>query len=252
MITYDLSGRVALVTGGSKGIGYAIARKLARAGTHIAIVSRHESEAKRAAESLSSLDVKAIGISGDVSIVADIRRIISRVIDTFNRLDILINNAGIAIRTPAVEVTEQIWDTIVGTNLKGMFFCAQCAAQQMMKQNGGIIINISSIQAIVAQRNQAPYAASKGGIVMVTKVLALEWADYNIRVNAIAPGSIRTDLNREYLAKTENLQKNLSLIPLKRIGDPDDIAGMAVFLCSDDAAYVTGATVVVDGGWTIE
>lgn len=252
MITYDLSGKVALVTGGSKGIGYGIARRLAQAGADIAIVSRHESEAMRAAESLGSLNVQSLGIAADVSEVSDVEMILGKIIERFNKIDILINNAGIAIRAPALEITEEIWDKVLDINLKGMFFCAQAAAKRMIKGNGGTVINISSVQFMVGQRNQAPYAASKGGISMVTKVLALEWAEYKIRVNAIAPGSIKTDLNREYLAKPENLQKNLSLIPLRRIGNPEDVAGMAVFLCTDDASYITGTTLLVDGGWTIE
>lgn len=252
MITYDLSGKVALVTGGRKGIGYAIAKRLALAGTNVAIASRNESEVKKAAQSLSAFGVESIGIGADVSNTAEAQQIPLTVIEKFNRLDFLINNAGVSIPTPALEVTEEIWDKILDTNLKGMFFCSQSACRQMIKQGGGTIINIASVQSVVAQRNQAPYGSSKGGIAMMTKVLALEWAQYNVRVNVVAPGSIRTDMNREYLSKPENLQKNLSMIPLNRIGDPDEIAGMVVFLCTDDASYITGTTIFIDGGWTIE
>lgn len=252
MITYDLSGKVALVTGGRKGIGYAIAKRLAQAGANVAIASRNESEVKKAAQSLSSFGVESIGIGVDVSNIAEAQKIPSLVAERFKRLDILVNNSGISIPTPALEVTEKIWDKILDTNLKGMFFCSQSACRQMMNQGGGTIINIASVQSVVAQRNQAPYGSSKGGIAMMTKVLALEWAQYDIRVNVIAPGSIRTDINREYLARPENLRKNLSMIPLNRIGDPEDIAGMAVFLCTDDASYITGTTIFIDGGWTIE
>lgn len=252
MISYSLSGKVALITGSSRGIGYAIGRRLAQAGCDVALVSRNDTDVKAAAETLLPLGVRSVGLAADMRITAEAQAVPRTVVDLLGRLDILVNSAGVSIRTPALEVTEDLWDKTLDTNLKGMFFCSQSAASHMVTRGAGSIVNIGSVQSFVAQRNQAPYDASKGGVVMLTKVLAVEWAQYGIRVNCVAPGSIRTEINKEYLSRPENLQKNLSMIPLGRIGDPEDVAGVVAFLCTEDAAYVTGATVLVDGGWTLE
>ena len=253
MVDFNLSGKVALVTGGSKGIGYAIGKGMAKAGANIILASRHLSEAEEAAKSLTKLGVKTAGIRVDIQDIAQAQTAVDETVRRFGKIDILVNNAGVAIHTPALEVTEKIWDTILHTNLKGLFFSAQAAARAMVKQGkGGRIINIASVGSIVAQRNQAPYGASKGGVIQLTRVLAVEWAVYNILVNAIGPGSIRTDMNREYLANPKNLQYNLGKIPLGRIGMPDEVAGAAVFLASEAASYVTGQTFYIDGGWTLE
>lgn len=253
IMNFDLSGKVALVTGGSKGIGYAIGKGLAMRGANVVLASRHLSEVKKAAKSLEVFKIKSAGIYLDVRDVTQMERAISEVVSKFGELNILVNNAGVSVRMPALRVTEEVWDNILDTNLKGAFFCAQVAARQMIKQKkGGRIINISSVGAIVAQREQAPYGASKAGITQLTRVLAVEWAKYNILVNAIGPGSIRTNMNKEYLSVPENLKRNLSKICLGRIGDPMDIAGISVFLASEASSYVTGQTFYVDGGWTIE
>ena len=250
---FSLSGKTALITGGSKGIGYAIGKGLAMAGADVVIVSRHESEARDAAKSLEAFGVKSAGIYVDMSEVSQVQTAVEEIVNRFGKLDILVNNAGISPRKPALEVTEEFWDAVLDINLKGTFFCAQAAARQMIKSGeGGRIINISSVGSMVAQRELAPYGASKGGINQLTRVLAVEWAKHNILVNAIAPGSIRTNINREYLSVQENLERNLSKICLGRIGDQDDIAGAAVFLTSQASGYMTGQTIFIDGGWTIE
>jgi len=252
MISYDLSGMVVLVTGGSRGIGYAIAKKYAEAGATVAILSKNGNKAKEAAEKLNSHGLKSIGMGIDMSKGDQASQAPKYVVEKFGKIDVLVNNAAVDLRMPALEVDEDIWNTTLDTNLKGMFFCAQSAGREMIKRKTGSIINIASIQSVVAQIGQAPYGASKAGIMMMTKVLALEWGPYNVRVNAIAPGSIKTDMNEEFLSKKENMQKNLSKIPLGRIGDPDDIAGITVFLSTNDAAYITGSLIIVDGGWTLE
>jgi len=189
----------------------------------------------------------------DVSHISESQASVEDVAKEFGQLDILVNNAGISPRKPALEVTEEWWDAILDTNLKGTFFCSQAAVRQMIRsERGGRIINISSVGSMVAQNALAPYGASKGGINQLTKVLAVEWAQYDILVNAIAPGSIRTDINREYLSVPENLERNLSKICLGRIGNQDELAGAAVFLASQASSYMTGQTIFVDGGWTIE
>jgi len=251
---FNLSGKVALVTGGSKGIGFAIGRGLAQVGANVVLASRHLFEAKKAAESISKIfKVKSAGMEVDVREVVQCQALVEETVSKFGRIDILVNNAGISVRKPAIEITEGLWDTILDTNLKGVFFCAQAVTKQMIKQgSGGKIINMSSVGAIVAQREQAAYGASKGGIIQLTRVLAAEWAKYNILVNAIGPGSIRTNINKEYLSIQKNLKFNLSKICLGRIGNPKEIAGAAIFLSSKASSYMTGQTIFVDGGWTIE
>lgn len=253
MPDFSLSRKVALVTGGSKGIGYAIAKGLAEAGADIALCSRHLPEAEKVAGSLGVFNVKSVGFRADIGNITQAHQAVVETVKRLGKIDILVNNAGVCIRKPALEITEEIWDTHLNTNLKGLFFCAQVAAKEMIKQGtGGRIINISSVGAIVAQRQQAAYGASKGGIVQLTRVLAAEWAKYGILVNAIGPGSIRTEINREYYSNPENLKRSLSKICLGRQGSPDEITGAAVFLASEASSYITGQTLYVDGGWTLE
>lgn len=251
---FDLSGKIALVTGGNKGIGYAIGQGLAQVGADVVLASRHLAEAQKAARSISkTFKVMSTGMAADVSEVAQVQALVKETVRKFGRIDILVNNAGISVRKPALEITEELWDTILDINLKGLFFCAQAVAKQMIKQgSGGRIINMSSVGAIVAQRQQAAYGASKGGICQLTRVLAAEWAKYDILVNAIGPGSIRTNMNRKYLSVQKNLKHNLGKICLGRIGNADEIAGPAIFLSSKASSYMTGQTIFVDGGWTIE
>lgn len=250
---FSLSGKIALVTGGSKGIGYAIGKGFAMAGADVILASRHIAQAQEAAESLKTFNVQTAGIFMDVSQVSQTHKALDEVVKCFGRLDILVNNAGISPRKPALEITEEWWDAILDTNLKGTFFCAQAAARHMIKLGvHGRIINISSVGSMVAQNQLAPYGASKGGINQLTRVLAVEWAKHNILVNAIAPGSIRTDINRDYLSVPDNLNRNLSKICLGRIGNQDELAGAAVFLASEASSYMTGQTIFIDGGWTIE
>ena len=252
MLEMNLEGKVALVTGGNKGIGRSIAEHLGRAGCRVAVSGRSEAELESCRNALADQGIDALALRADMSRTEDAKALPIRAADHFGRLDIVVNNAGCSDPTPALDITEDSWNRIMDTNLRGLFFCAQSAARIMKDGGGGNIVNMGSVQSSVAAVNQAAYGASKGGIRMLTKVLALEWAQYGIRVNAIAPGSIRTNINRDYLAVAANLNKNLGKIPLGRIGDPDEIAGMAVFLCTDYASYITGTMVYIDGGWTIE
>ncbi|MDD5698533.1 MAG: glucose 1-dehydrogenase [Victivallaceae bacterium] len=250
---FDLSGRVALITGGSKGIGYAVAQGFAMAGAAVALTSRHGAEAEQAAKSLEAFKVESLGIGADVKDLSQAQSTVLEITGRLGRLDILVNNAAAGSRKPALEVTEEFWDNILDTNLKAAFFWAQAAARQMVKQHkGGRIINISSVGAMVAQRENAPYGASKGGLNQLTRNLAVEWAGYNILVNAIAPGSIITEGNEKHLSNPKSIEHNLSKICLGRIGKPEEVIGAAVFLASEASSYVTGQILYVDGGWTIE
>lgn len=252
MLSIDLSEKISVVTGGTRGIGRGIVEILAEAGSHVVIVSRHVEQAKTAAEKvIQKYGVKALGLQADISQVAEVKTVVDETVKEFDRLDILVNNAGTAIRASAFEITEDIWDTVLATDLKGTFFCAQEAARCMRQQGGGRIINIGSVHSHTAMKLYAHYGACKAGVVQLTRVLALEWAEYGILVNCVAPGSIPTEINQEWLAKPENLQSNLHRIPVKRLGTPQDIAAAVVFFCSEYTSYITGQTLYVDGGWTI-
>lgn len=252
MKLFDLTGRTAIVTGGSLGIGFGIARGLASAGASVVIASRRETLARSAAESLQKEGFSAVAVPTDVSQTSSIDAMVSRVIKDFGKIDILVNNAGFVIRKPAEDFTEEEWDRLMATNLRGLFFCAQRVGREMIRSRKGKIINISSVVSQVAQSGRAVYAVSKAGISHVTRTLALEWAPYNINVNAIGPGVTITDINKEHFAEhPEELRKFVDAIPLGREAYPDDYAGAAVFLASDASDYVTGQILLVDGGMVL-
>lgn len=252
MNLFDLSGKTAIVTGGSLGIGFGIARGLASAGAGIVIASRRDNLARAAAESLHKDGLSAVAVPTDVSRTDSIDALVKQVVADFGRIDILVNNAGFVIRKPAEEFTEEEWDRLMATNLRGLFFCAQRVGKQMIAQKKGKIINISSVVSQIAQSNRAVYAVSKAGISHLTRALALEWAPHNINVNAIGPGVTITDINKEHFAAhPEELRKFVDNIPLGREAYPDDYAGAAVFLASDASNYVTGQVLIVDGGMVL-
>lgn len=245
----DLSGKAAIVTGGSKGIGFGMAQALANAGADIVIVSRNLAEGEAAAEVIQAMGRKAIAVSCDVTVPAAVDSMVEKAVAAFGKIDILLNNAGMNIRKPVVDLAEEDWDRVLDTNLKGIFLVAQRVGKEMIKQKSGKVINIASILGLIGLPMLGPYAASKGGIVQLTKVLALEWAQYNINVNAIAPAYIRTPMTETWLADKERLNPILAATPLGRLGSVEDLAGPVVFLASDMASYITGHTLVVDGGW---
>lgn len=244
--------KVIVVTGGTKGIGFSIAEAFADRRSVIAICSRTNSEVREAAEKLKRLGSKdVIGMRVDVRNVLEIKDFIFEIGKRTGRIDILVNNAGVSNPQPALEMTEENWDRMIEINLKGTFFCAQSAANVMRNSGGGSIINISSIHAITVVPGQAAYASSKAGIVQMTRILAKEWAEFGIRVNCVAPGSVPTSMNRDYLAVPENVQRNINRIPLRRLGSPQEIANVVLFLASSNASYITGQVLYVDGGWTL-
>ena len=245
---FDITGRVAIVTGGSKGIGHGMALDLSEAGADVAIVSRHLDEGEAAAEEIKKGGRKGLAICADIRIPADCEMLVNKTVEELGRLDILINCAGTNIRKPLVEYTEEEWDTILNTNLKGLFFCSQAAAKIMIKQGKGRIVNISSGAAQVGVPLLGPYSASKGGITQLTKVCALEWAKYGITVNAIGPTYIKTPLTEEWLRDPERYDAIISRSAIKRLGESDDLRGMMLLLVSDASSYITGHTFYVDGG----
>lgn len=253
MFNIDLSGKNCIVTGGSKGIGKGIAEGLARAGANLAIVSRHFEEADYVAKKIKDkYMVNTFAIQADVSKINDIELMIKKFMKSYGKLDIIVNNAGISTPTYAIEINEDIWDSVLSVNLKGCFFCAQEAAKQMRRQGGGKIINIGSAACILSQEKFSHYAASKAGLSQLTKVLALEWAEYDILINTIAPGPVLTDINIGRLQTPESRQSYIDKTILKRFGTPDDISGMVIFLASEYSSYITGQTIFVDGGWSVK
>lgn len=249
----DIKGKIAVVTGSTKGIGNGIAKAFAEAGANVVIVSRNRDDCERvAAEFKSTYGVETLGVSGDVTKMESIETIMNKTVEQFGRIDILVNNAGSAITKRAEHLTEADWDRVLNLDLKSVFFCSQAAGRIMMEQKSGKIISISSILGLVADKQVLPYAVSKGGVLQMTKALALEWAKHNIQVNAICPGYIKTEMNREDL-ESEKIGKHLlGKIAMRRFGEVHEIGDAAVFLASDASNYMTGQQIVIDGGWCAE
>ncbi len=247
----DLAGRVALVTGGSRGIGRAIALALAASGASVVVNYRgNEAAASEVVEQITSTNGNALAIQSDVSDPATHESLIKATTDAFGRLDILINNAGIARDNLLLRMKTDELDDVLNTNLRGVMLLTKAALRPMMKNKWGRIINMSSIIGLTGNAGQSNYAATKAGLLGFTKAIALEMASRNITANAICPGFIDTDMTAQ--AMSDDLRaKAMERIPLGRLGTPDDIANTVVFLASDAASYITGQTIAVDGGWTM-
>ena len=251
---FELKDKVVLVTGARQGMGKSHALVLAGQGAKVVVTNRTIEGCQEVVDEIVSKGGEAICFAMDVTNKAEVDRVFDEVIKKYGRLDILVNNAGIYVPKPASEITEEEWDKTLNINLKGQFLCAQRAAKEMAKNKWGRIINIASIASGgtgIGFTNSAHYVASKGGVIGMTEVLAVEWADLGINVNAIGPGIIDTPMVREpgkELPK-EDVDLIMRDIPLKRIGKPEEVSAMVVFLASEEASYVTGATFYVDGGW---
>ncbi len=245
-----LGNRVAIVTGGAQGIGRAIALGLAREGADLVIADIQPDRAAETAEEVAALGRRSLACAVDVSNVAELEALVQATQTEFGVIDILVNNAGIALPTPFLETTERDWDRIIDVNLKSAFFCSQLVARVMVEQGKGAIVNLASTSSFVAGRQEVPYAISKAGVRMLTAAAAAELAPFNIRVNAIAPGLIKTPLTAKHFPSPEALEARVKAkAPMGRPGTPEDLVEAVIFLCSDGADYVTGHTLVVDGGW---
>src|SRR5690625_12478 len=242
-----LKGKNALVTGASRGIGKAIALELGSKGVHVAVnFAGNEAKAQEVVDDLKQMGVNAFKVQADVSDESQVKDMVKTVIKTFGSLDILVNNAGITKDNLLMRMKEAEFDQVIDTNLKGAFLCMKTVARQMMRQKSGRIINVASIVGVSGNPGQANYVAAKAGVIGMTKSVAQEFASRNILVNAVAPGFISTDMTDAL--NDEQKEAILKLIPLARLGQPEDVANVVRFLASDDAKYITGQTIHIDGG----
>jgi len=250
---FDLTGKLAIVIGGSRGLGRGMATGLLNAGARVVIASRNAEAVEQAAKEMTEATGSVCrGIALDVTSLDAIKAFIAKVDAEFGRIDILINSAGINVRKPALEFEEADWDRVTDTQLKYVFFMDQQVGKYMVEHGiRGRIINVGSISSMVGLKNIVAYVTSKGGILQMTKALANEWAQYGITVNAIGPGYCFTEMTRPLLSKPGVKDKYEERIPMGRLGEPEDMATTAVYLASDASCYVTGQMIYVDGGWTI-
>lgn len=246
---FNLTDKTAIVTGGNRGIGFAIAQGLARQGARIVIANRNEDAGMVAVQRLRDQGLQAEAIATDVSVGSSVAHLVDSVLKRFDRIDILVNSAAVIVRKPVEDVSEEEWDRIMGTNLRGAFLCCRDVGRHMIAQRKGKIINISSNVSQVIQPLRSVYCVSKAGLSHLTRAMALEWAPYGVNVNAIGPGPTITELNSKYFAENpRDLQDRIDSIPMGRMGAPTDHVGAAIFLASEASDYMTGQTLIVDGG----
>jgi 2-deoxy-D-gluconate 3-dehydrogenase len=246
-----LEGKVAIVTGAGKGLGRAIALALAGAGADVALAARNEADLEAVADEISAMGRRGLPAKTDVTDRERADALVEKTVRELGRLDILVNNAGIVREGPFLEVTDDDWDAVIDTNLRGTFLCTRAAGRVLTEQGSGKIINIASNLGVLAAARLASYCASKGAVIQLTKALALEWAPFGVQVNAIAPGYFETDMNAEIRARPEKIGRLLRRIPAGRMGRPEELGPLAVFLASAGSDFMTGETVVIDGGQVV-
>lgn len=245
---YDLKDKVSIVTGAAQGIGENIALRLAEHGTIVVIVDTNAEKARAVSQDIQALGCKSVSFTADIANRYDVERMTDEVLKNFGSIDFLINNAGVRTITPFSDLTEKEWDLVLDVNLKGIFLCSQCVSHHMKKTNFGRIVNISSVLAIQGMSNRAHYCSSKAGVSSLTRVMAIELARFNIRVNAVGPGIIKTPMGDDN--PPQALKEMVDRIPMARLGNPEEISLPVLFLLSDASNYITGQTIFVDGGWT--
>jgi NAD(P)-dependent dehydrogenase (short-subunit alcohol dehydrogenase family) len=249
--SFKLTGKVALVTGGGQGLGRTIALALGEAGADVAIAGRTLSKAQDTAKELEALTGRRVeAFAADVTKGDDVTRLAQEVAERLGPVDILVNNAGNNIRGLVQELSEADWDSVLDTNLKGTFLCSRAIGPEMAKRGWGRVINLGSILSIIAMPGRGPYASAKAGVTALTRVLALEWADKGVTVNAICPGPFGTEMNRTLLNDPVKYQEFVKQLPVGRWGELDELAGLVVYLASPGSSFMTGASLFIDGGWT--
>ena len=251
MADFTLAGQVALVTGGSRGLGAGIAMELAAAGADLAITARRVPALEKTRREVERLGRRALPLPMEATDLSSIRATVNRVEHELGPISILVNNVGTNIPRPATEVKPEEWDTMLDTNLRGLFFCSQLAAEYMIPRRRGKIVNIASTAGMVASLERAPYGASKAGVIMLTRHLAYEWAKHNITVNAVAPTFVETELAARTLSNPDMREFFLARIPLNRFGKVEDVAAAVLYLASPAADFVTGVVLPVDGGMQV-
>lgn len=251
MSLFDLGGNVSLITGAGRGIGRSIALGLAEAGSDLVLCSRSRDELETVATEARGRGVRALVVTCDVSVPEQITAAVDTAIREFGHIDVLINNAGLAIKKPAEDLPLEDWQTIINVNLTGVFLMAQAVGRHMLERGSGSIVNISSIAGKTGLTGSSAYCASKGGVDMLTRTLAVEWADRGVRVNALAPAYTETPLVKSITdVRVDFADKVVARTPMKRMADPEEMVGTAIYLASRASSYVTGEIVMVDGGWT--
>jgi 2-deoxy-D-gluconate 3-dehydrogenase len=246
----EFSGKVVVVTGGTKGIGEATVRRFCEQGAHTIIVSRNGQECQAYAEDLQKEGLCATGLAADISKLSDIKKLVQTLISRFGAVDVLVNNAAVNTRKPALEFTEEEWDQMIDINLKGTYFCCIEFGRHMVERKSGAIVNMASLASHIVLPGRSAYAATKGGIYQFSKGLANEWAKSGVRVNTVSPGFINTRLIEKNLADPYWVNLIESRTPMGRVGQREEVADVILYLASSRAAYVTGADLRVDGGWT--
>ena len=244
----SLEGKVAIVTGGGTGIGRSIAVQFAEAGTDVVVAGRRLSVLEKVAEEIRAMGRRSLAIQTDISKKSDVDKMVQKTMDEFGGIDILVNNAGVFVMRSLLETEEDAWEKILSINLKGCQLCSQAVGRIMVERKRGNIINIASVDGLTAFLPESAYCVSKAGVIMFTRVLAKELANCNIRVNAIAPGSVRTPMSESVWSDSKTLEEEEAKIPVGRMAEPEEIANAALFLASDLSRYIIGATIVVDGG----
>ncbi|OIO45987.1 MAG: hypothetical protein AUJ31_02710 [Parcubacteria group bacterium CG1_02_39_15] len=248
----DLKGKVAIITGARRGMGRTHALALAKAGAKVVVADISLEDCQKVVKEIEKNKGEALAVKCDVAKKEEVEEMVKKAVEKFGKVDILVNNAGICQFKPFLDLTEEEWDRTLNINLKGYFLCAQAAAKEMVKQKSGVIINIASVamgQVGVGIPNIVHYCASKGGVVGMTEALAVELAPYNIRVNAISPGMIETPMIDPIKKDPKVAEAMLDRVPMKRVGKPEEVSNLVLFLASDASSYMTGSTVVIDGGW---
>lgn len=253
MSLFRLDGKNGLVTGAGQGLGRSIAIALAQAGANVVAVDLNKKMAFDVSEEIKSLGRNSLAVEANISKREDVEKIMKEMIKSLGRIDILVNNAGIKRSIPSEEMEDRDWREVINVNLTGTFFCCQLAAREMIRKRKGKIINVASMSAQIVNKGtaQASYYASKAGVVMLTRALAAEWAQYNINVNAISPGYCRTPLTQKFISDIKKYRERMAMVPLGRLGEPYEIGSAAVFLASEASDFITGHNLVVDGGYTL-